>query len=339
MRITQAQLNQHLPPKQWLFVLVGDEPLFMTECMDAIRTSARAAGAAERASFIVERYFNWQHIQQFTQHFSLFSEQRILEINIPTGKPGVDGAKVLETLVNEPPADTTVIISLPKADRDMSNSNWFKALQQGVVLDLASIEPARLPAWIASRLQAQGQNTSEASLQFIAHLVEGNSLAAHQEIQKLGLLYPAGTISDEAVKACVLNVARFDAFQLGESMLQGDSARTMRILTGLQEEGEQAVAVMNPLVWLLRPMLKIKLAVQQGTALNQAMTQAKVFGDRQNIMKRGVDLLQLKHIEAALEKLAEIDRIAKGVKQGDAWLELSRLCVGLARITGRTRRV
>lgn len=338
MRIQAAQLAQHLPPKQQLFILAGDEPLSITESLDQIRAAARQQGAQERASFTVERYFNWQQISQFLQSFSLFAEKRILEINIPTGKPGVDGAKALQQLATQTVEDTTIIITLPAPDRDMTNSGWYEALsQQGVLLVQNQVPLAQLPDWIGQRLALQQQSADESSRRFIAEQVEGNLLAAHQEIQKLGLLYPPGPLSDEAIRQCVLNVARFDVSQLGEAMLQGDPARTLRIIEGLREEGETAVAVMNPLIWLFRPLLQVRLAMQQGQSAQTAMTQARLFGDRQLLVKRALDLLPHKPVEAAVQKLAEIDRIAKGVGQGDAWLELSRLSTGIARIAANRK--
>ncbi len=333
MRIQAAQLAQHLPPKQSLFVLAGDEPLSITEAMDQIRAASRQHGAQERASFTVERYFNWAQVSQFLQSFSLFAEHRILEINIPTGKPGVEGAKALQQLAEQPTADTTIIITLPAPDRDMTSSAWYEALlQRGVLLILNQVPLAQLPEWITQRLAIQQQTADEASRRFIAEQVEGNLLAAHQEIQKLGLLYPPGPLSEAAIRQCVLNVARFDVSQLGEAMLQGDQSRVMRIIEGLREEGETAVAVMNPLVWLFRPLLQVRQAMQNGQSVQTALSQARLFGDRQLLVKRAVEFLPQKHIEAALQKLSEIDRIAKGVGQGDAWLELSRLCSGIARM-------
>lgn len=333
MRIQAAQLAQHLPPRQHLFVLAGDEPLSVTESLDQIRAAARQHGAQERASFTVERYFNWGQISQFLQSFSLFAEQRILEISIPTGKPGVEGAKALQQLAEMPVADTTIIITLPAPDRDMTNSTWFEALSQhGVLLILNQVPLPQLPEWIAQRLALQQQTADEASRRFIAEQVEGNLLAAHQEIQKLGLLYPPGALSEEAIRQCVLNVARFDVSQLGAAMLQGDPVRTLRIIEGLREEGETAVAVMNPLIWLFRPLLQVRLAMQNGQPVQSALTQARLFGDRQQMVKHAVEFLPQKHIEAALQKLSDIDRMAKGVGDGDAWLELSRLCTGIARM-------
>jgi DNA polymerase-3 subunit delta len=337
MRLAQAQLESHLKQGlQALYVLAGDEPLAQRECLDAIRAAARAQGYDERMSLTVERNFNWQQLQNYGQSISLFASRRLLELSIPSGKPGIDGGKALVALAAKAIPDTTVIIILPTLERDVKNSTWFNALEaQAQTISLNEIDAASLPKWIASRLAQQGQHTSVQTLEFLAHQVEGNLLAANQEVQKLGLLYPQGELSDEIVREAVLNVSRYDAFQLGEAVLQGDAERTVRILQGLQDEGENAVAVMNPLMWVLRPLVRIKQAEMRGENINNAMTSARIYGDRQALVKRALSRLSLRQLEAALQKLADIDRTAKGVMLGDAWLEISRLCFGLARVKGR----
>jgi DNA polymerase-3 subunit delta len=340
MQLALAQLEKHLTQSlRPLYILVGDEPLAQRESLDAIRAAARAQGYDERTTLTVERYFNWQQIQSYGQSISLFASLRILEINIPSGKPGVDGSKALQTLANSPIPDTSVVIILPKLERDAANSAWFSALEKNAVtLTLNEIDAANLPKWIANRLALQGQHTSQQTLEFLAHQVEGNLLAANQEVQKLGLLYPQGELSDASVREAVLNVSRYDAFQLGEAVLAGDAARTVRILQGLQDEGENAVAVMSPLMWVLRPLVRIKQAEMRGENMVNAMTNARIYGDKQALVKRALARLNLKQLEAALQKLADIDKTAKGVLLGDAWLEISRLCFGLARIgTAKTQ--
>ncbi len=337
MRLIQSQLELHLKQGlQALYVLAGDEPLAQRECLDAIRAEARAQGYDERTSLTVERNFNWQQLQNYGQSMSLFASRRLLELSIPSGKPGVDGSKVLQALAAKPLPDATVVIILPTLERETKNSVWFNALEtQAQTITLNEIDAANLPKWISSRLAQQGQHTSTQTLEFLAHQVEGNLLAANQEVQKLGLLYPKGELSDEIVREAVLNVSRYDAFQLGEAVLQGDAERTVRILQGLQDEGENAVAVMNPLMWVLRPLVRIKQAEMRGENINNAMTSSRIYGDRQALVKRALSRLSLRQLEAALQKLADIDRTAKGVMLGDAWLEISRLCFGLAKVKGR----
>jgi DNA polymerase-3 subunit delta len=339
MRLQPQQLVQHLQKGlQPLYVLVGDEPLAQRECLDAIRAEARCQGFDERSSFAVERNFNWQQVASFGRSMSLFASRRLLEISIPSGKPGTDGGKVLQTLATEAMTDTVVIVVLPKLDRDGRNSAWFGALEQaGVSITLQEVEAAQLPQWIAQRLALQGQQTDSETLGFLAHQVEGNLLAAHQEIQKLGLLYPAGILTGNQVREAVLNVSRYDAFQLGEAVLTGDTERTVRILQGLQDEGAQPVAVMNPLMWVLRPLVRVKQAEARGENLANAMQSARIYGDRQVLVRQALARLSLRQLQAALLKLAEIDKTAKGIMHGDAWLEISRLCFGLARVANRVR--
>jgi len=340
MRLPPQQLSRHLAEGlQPCYVLTGDEPLAQRECLDAIRQTARKHGYEERTSLTVDRYFNWQQITAFGQSSSLFASQRILEINIPTGKPGIEGGKVLQELASQPLADTVTIIILPKVDWKDQKSAWYTALEQScVLLLLEEVPSAQLPKWIANRLALQQQQTDNETLEFIAHQVEGNLLAAHQEIQKLGLLYPAGKLSNEDVRASVLNVSRYDAFQLGEAVLAGDAERTARILQGLQDEGVQPVAVMNPLMWVLRPLVRIKQAEARGENVSTAMQQAKVRYNQQALFQRALARLSLRQLQAALFKLAEIDRTAKGLIRGDAWLEISRLCFGLARVARKGSR-
>ncbi len=337
MQLAQAQLQQHLNKTlSPIYVLMGDEPLGQSECLDAIRQAARKDGAEERTNFIIERNFNWQSIQQFGQALSLFASKRMLEISIPNGKPGVEGGKALAALAENIIPDNTTIIILPTLAREVKKSIWFSKLQSAAtVIELNDIAPTQLPQWIAKRLAQQNQSADNASLEFMAHQVEGNLLAAHQEIQKLGLLYPEGEISAEDIQAGVLNVSRYDAFKLGEAVLAGNPERTSRILQGLQNEGEQPVAVMNPLIWVLRPLVRVKQAQANGESINSAMTSARIYGNRQQQTKDALSRLSLPQLEAALQKLCDIDRIAKGIMIGDAWLELSRLCFGLARIRSR----
>ncbi|PPD48002.1 MAG: DNA polymerase III subunit delta [Methylotenera sp.] len=337
MRLTQAQLEPHLKQGlQPIYVLVGDEPLAQRECLDAIRVAATTQGFDERTSLIVERSFNWQQVQNFGQSISLFSSRRLLELNIPNGKPGVEGAKALQALATKTLPDTSVIIILPTLERDAKNSAWFSTLESHTqVITLSEVDATNLPKWIANRLAQQGQHTSIQTLEFLAHQVEGNLLAANQEVQKLSLLYPQGELSDEVVREAVLNVSRYDPFQLGEAVLAGDAERTVRILQGLQDEGETAVAVMNPLMWVLRPLVRIKQAEMRGANLTAAMTNARIYGDKQALVKRALTRLSLRQLDAALQKLVDIDKMAKGVMLGDAWLEISRLCFGLAKVRSR----
>ncbi|HEY8085618.1 MAG TPA: DNA polymerase III subunit delta, partial [Methylophilaceae bacterium] len=254
------------------------------------------------------------------------------EIHIPNGKPGTDGSKALQAYVSDLPPDTLTLITLPRIEKK-EQGVWYQKLEQAATM--VAVEPVeidRLPAWIGRRLNAQGQLGDTETLEFIANQVEGNLLAAHQEIQKLGLLFPQGRLSIEEVRDAVLNVSRFDAFQLGDAMLAGDASRTAKVLDGLQAEGVQPVALLGLLIWLLRGAVKVKTAQAQGTDLASAFGQARIWGDRQNVMRQALNRLSLKQLQATLLKAAEIDKINKGLEYGSSWLELSRLCLGVAKM-------
>lgn len=302
------------------------------ESMDSIRRAARQQGYDERQTLLVERGFNWGQLAASGQAMSLFASRRLLEIHIPSGKPGTDGSKALQTYVANLPPDTLTLITLPRIDRKDQGA-WFRTLEESAVMILVyPVELEKLPAWIGRRLAAQGQQADSEILEFISSQVEGNPLAAHQEIQKLGLLLPPGRLDAEAVRVAVLNVSRYDAFQLGDAILAGDTERAARVLDGLRAEGVQPLALLGMLAWLLRGVTRVKAAEVRGENMANAMQQAKIWGDRQALVKRALNRLELRHLYAAMQKMADIDKIAKGVAQGEPWLELGRLALGLARM-------
>ena len=302
------------------------------ESMDSIRRAARQQGYDERQTLLVERGFNWGQLAASGQAMSLFASRRLLEIHIPSGKPGTDGSKALQAYVANLPPDTLTLITLPRIDRKDQGA-WFRTLEESAVMILVyPVELEKLPAWIGRRLAAQSQQADSEILEFISSQVEGNPLAAHQEIQKLGLLLPPGRLDAKAVRVAVLNVSRYDAFQLGDAILAGDTERAARVLDGLRAEGVQPLALLGMLAWLLRGVTRVKAAEVRGENMANAMQQAKIWGDRQALVKRALNRLELRHLYAAMQKMADIDKIAKGVAQGEPWLELGRLALGLARM-------
>ncbi|MFZ1365719.1 MAG: DNA polymerase III subunit delta, partial [Brachymonas denitrificans] len=226
-----------------LYVVHGNEPLLVQEAVDAIRAAARGQGFSERSSHTVTGVgFDWGTVLAATQSLSLFAEKQIVEIHIPSGKPGKDGSQALQQIAEASAGNDAllVVVTLPRLDKATKSSGWFVALEgHGVSVPVESVERQMLPRWIAARLRLQGQQVAagaegEHALRFFADRVEGNLLAAHQEIQKLGLLYPHGELSAEQIEAAVLNVARYDVFKLSEAVLAGQMERTQRMLDGLQ---------------------------------------------------------------------------------------------------------
>jgi DNA polymerase III, delta subunit len=332
MKLAADQLAQHLQRGLGgLYAIYGDDPLLTLEAADAIRTAARASGCDEREVFTVERGFNWQSLMASGNSLSLFASRRLLEIRIPSGKPGTEGSKALEAYCASLPPDTVTLVLLPKLDKSSQNAKWFKALDSaGATVPVYPVDYARLPEWIGRRLAAQNQKADRDTLRFLAERVEGNLLAAHQEIQKLGLLYPEGSLSFDQVKNAVCDVARYDVFKLGDALLEGDAVRSARILDGLRGEGEDPVLILWALSREARQLAKIQMAVKAGTPAPQAMRNAGVWDSRQALVGKALRRLPLDRLQAALKQAADIDRMIKGLLKGDVWDELLQLGLSLA---------
>ena len=332
MKLAADQLAQHLQRGMGeLYAVYGDDPLLTLEAADAIRAAARVSGCEEREVFTVERGFNWQSLLASGNSLSLFASRRLLEIRIPSGKPGTEGSKALEAYCAALPQDTVTLVLLPKLDKATQNSKWFKALDSvGATVPVYPVDYARLPEWIGRRLAAQKQKADRDTLRFLAERVEGNLLAAHQEIQKLGLLYPEGNLSFDQVKNAVCDVARYDVFKLADALLEGDAARATRILDGLRGEGEDPILVLWALSREARQLAKIQVSVQAGAPAPQAMRAAGVWDSRQALVGKALRRLPLPRLQGALKRAADIDRMIKGLLRGDVWDELLQLGLSLA---------
>jgi DNA polymerase-3 subunit delta len=327
MRITPENLSRHLQKQLApLYTVFGDELLLSIEAADLIRTRARQAAYIEREIFTIDHHFNWADLQQRSNSLSLFGERRIMDIRISSGKPGNQGGAVLEAYCRSLPPDTVTLVTLPKIDKQGSATKWFKALEgAGVMIPVFPVERTRLPAWIGQRLGMQEQDAAPDTLQFLADKVEGNLLAAYQELKKLGLLYPAGTLSFDQVKNAVLDVARYDVFKLPGAMMAGDIARYIRMLEGLRGEGTALPLIVNTLAAQIRSLTTIRKGLDSGKPVAQMMSQVRAWGDQQKALESAARRLSLKQLVSALTHAAKIDRISKGIGKGDAWDELLQL--------------
>ena len=332
-----AHLAKTLAP---LYVVTSDEHLLAQQALDKIRSKARQDGFAEREILSVDRSFKWGALLAANQSQSLFGDKKIIDLRIPTGKPGKDGGQALQDYVaqlnSNPCPDNVTIISYPKLDWASQKSAWVTRLQEAAVyLDIPLIERAQLPAWIARGLKEQGQSADRDALEFIADRVEGNLLAAHQEIQKLGLLYQQGALSAEQVQEAVLNVARYDVFKLNEAILQGDVTRLVRMLDGLKGEGEALPLVLWALAEECRALLKIKIGMQDGRPLAVLFKEQRIWGGRERLMEPALRRLSVKTLQSALMNAAQIDKLIKGLRakklSGDAWDAILQLSLSLAR--------
>ncbi len=341
MQVRADQLPQHLAKGlRPLYTVWGDEPLLAQEAGDAIRAAARAAGCTERQVHTVSgAHFDWSSLLGASQAMSLFAERQLIEIRIPGGKPGKDGSEALQRYCDQLSDDIVTLVQLPKLDRTQQSSGWFGALDAaGVTVRVDPIERKALPQWIAQRLAAQGQRVmggdeGQRTLAFFADRVEGNLLAAHQEVQKLGLLYPAGELGFEQIEAAVLNVARYDVFKLGEAVLAGQVARALRMLEGLQAEGEAAVLVHWTLAEDIRALKRVRDAMQGGKPLPMALRENRVWGVRERLFERAVPLLTDNGLAALLDAAQICDGLVKGLRHPDwpldAWESLRRLVLML----------
>lgn len=339
-----AHLGRGLKP---IYTVYGDEPLLVQESSDAIRAAARVAGYVERKVFTVSgAHFGWGQVEGAARAFSLFAERQLIELRIPSGKPGKDGSEALQRYCAKPSGDVLTLVQLPRLDAQQAKSAWFEALDgAGVSIRVEPVERRALPLWIAQRLAAQGQrvqggpnaDSGRHTLAFFADQVEGNLLAAHWEIQKLALLYPAGELSFEQVEAAVSNVARYDIHKLGEAILAGHLARALRVLDGLRAEGEPAVLVHWTLAEDIRTLKRLKEALRAGRPLPLALRENRVWGARERMFERALPLVP-DHCMAGLVEAAQIcDGLVKGLAHPgwppEPWEGLKRLVLMLLRHT------
>ncbi|MEN9658060.1 MAG: hypothetical protein RL571_1525 [Pseudomonadota bacterium] len=313
-----------------LYTLHGDESLLLLEAVQQIRDAAKKTGYIEREVLTVETGFAWSSLEMQGNSFSLFSDKKIIELRILTGKPGTDGGKAIEAYCSNLPPDTITIVTCPKLDKTGQNSKWFQALSaKGEVLEAKNIEHRQLPEWIARRLARQQQKLAPEALQFLADRVEGNLLAAFQEIQKLALLHPAGEISLEDLQTSVANVARYDVFQLGAALLTGDATRFARMLAGLRAEGEAPHLVLWSLAEEIRTLYRLGLGKQRGTPSAQLFKELRIWGEKQKLVEPALARVKAAQLKAALAQAALIDQMNKGVAKGEVWDELMNMCLPL----------
>jgi DNA polymerase-3 subunit delta len=328
MRINTDQVARTLErglARAWL--VVGDEALLTGEAADAVRARARADGYAGRDFFVTDRSFDWAEVSAASRTLSLFAERRILEVRMPTPRPGKEGGAVLAALAADPGPDNLLLVVTTRPEKDTWSSAWFKAFDKhGVVVQAQPVEIGRLPQWISARAARLGLRFEPGAAELLAERVEGNLLAAHQEIEKLALLRADGSANLEAVESAVANSARYDVFQLGEAALAGDAARALRILDGLRAEGVEPPL----LLWALCRDLRALADLRSGVA-KQAFGQAAER--REALVKRAAARAAGQPIVPWFAAAARVDRQFKGQEGpagGDAWTTLTGLVAAMA---------
>ena len=346
MQVAASQLAQQLQKGlRSLYTVHGDDPLLQQEALDAIRSVARAQGYTERTLFtVMGAHFDWGEVLAAGGSMSLFAERQMVEVRIPSGKPGKEGSVALQQLAEAAIGNDGVLtlVILPRLDKASKSTAWFTALEQnGVSVQIDTLERHALPVWIAQRLAQQDQRVQSGeagqhTLQFFADRVEGNLLAAHQEIVKLGLLYPSGELTFEQVERAVLNVARYDVFKLSEAVLSGQPLRVQKMLDGLRAEGEAEVLVHFALAEEIRSLKRVKESVSAGKALPMALRENRIWGPRERLFERVLPRLSLGALNKLLVSAHQVDGVVKGLKSpqwpSDNWQALQRLALRLCRL-------
>ena len=345
MQLAASQLTPHLHKGlRSLYTVHGDEPLLIQEAADAIRAAARTQGYSERTVHTVAgAHFDWSEVLAAGGSLSLFADKQIVEVRVPSGKPGKEGGPALQQLAESAQGNdsTLTIVLLPRLDKMTRGGAWFTALDSfGITVQVEPVERNALPQWIAQRLQQQGQRVvggeeGQRTLQFFADRVEGNLLAAHQEIQKLALLYPEGELGFDKVESAVLNVARYDVFKLSQAVLAGQAARVQRMLDGLQAEGEAEVLVHYTLAEDIRALKRVKDAMAAGRPLPMALREQRIWGPKERLFERVLPRLTMTMLDNLLRSAHLVDGIVKGLKAPDwptdGWQALHRLAMTLCR--------
>ena len=326
------QLSPDLPLKP-LYVIHGEEDLLRVEALDVLRQAARQQGYLNREVYSADSAsFDWQELLHAAGSMGLFADLKLLEIHIPGGKPGKAGGDALQELAGRLPEDTAVVLMLPKLERAQMQAKWFAALaKHGVALEAKAVSGAALPQWIQGRLKQAGLEIEADALSLFAERVEGNLLAAKQEIDKLALLHPRGHLLNVAdAEAAVANVARFDVFQLAGAWMSGDAARTARLLEGLEADGEEPVMLLWALAEDIRILIRLTAALKQGQSVQSVRNSLRLWGDKQTLAPMAVRRISIARLLAALQDCAKIDCMIKGAEVGNAWAEFKHLTLELA---------
>jgi DNA polymerase III subunit delta len=315
-----------------VYLVSGDEPLTVGECADAIRAAAKAAGYAERSVFFIERGFSWDELRHSTRALSLFADRRLFELRMPSGKPD-KGAQVLLDLAAEPPPDTLTLIVTDKLDRKTSEAPWVRAVEKhGAWIQVWPVPAEALPAWLERRAAALGLALEAPAARLIVERVEGNLLAAKQELEILALLADGGAIGESLVMRTVGDSARYDVFQLAEAAAAGEAARALRVLTVLRGEGAEPALILWALVRELRGLWQARErdrtgAYGGGAGWNQAAKPSP----------RALRRLGKMPLAALLQEAARTDRTIKGIMPGDPWSSIIALTMGMAGALQATR--
>jgi DNA polymerase-3 subunit delta len=321
LKLTSDSLKSHLqgePARAYL--ITGDEALLVGEAADAIRARVKRAGFEEREVHFIERVADWDDVRAGSNNLSLFGSRKLIELRLPSGKPGTGGSNAIVDLLAVPNPDNVYLMLTGKLEREQNNAAWVKAFESaGAWLPVWPVETARLPTWLRARAAAVGVDLDDEAVQFIVERTEGNLLAAQQELEKLKLLAPSGRVNLAAAQAGIGDSARFDVFQLGEAALAGDVPRGLRILAGLRSEGVEPTLAL----WSITREIRNTWGTTQAEG---ARGWQKPSAALENAKRRAA---RLPYARLAVRS-SRADRMIKGQHRGDAWDEMALMLVEFA---------
>ena len=333
MRIYPEKLQGHLQ-KQLLpvYLVSGDEPLLVQECCDQIRARAVEQGCSEREVLDAgTTTFNWQDILQSATSMSLFAERRLVELRLPSGKPGAEGSKALCEYLELVGSDDVLLIISGKIDKQSTGSKWYKALDKaGATIQVWPVDARELPRWLQQRVRQSGMDIDRDALQLLCEKVEGNLLAAVQEVEKLKLLASDGQITLDTVTGAVSDNARYKLFDTIDSALRGEAATSLRMLHGLRGEGTEPPVVLWALLREIRTLREARQAVDEGQAAQQALAALRVLKNRMGIRQGALARQDKASLDNLLEQAARVDGSIKGFSDGRHWDNMEVLVMGLA---------
>lgn len=332
VKIQANQLSSHLKNKLApCYLVTGDEHLLVEESLDAIRAAARDGGFGSREMHVATAGFDWGLLAAAGANLSLFAEKRIIELRLPTGKPGRAGGQAIVELVERLGPELMLIVSAPRLDKSAAASKWAKTVdQRGVSLILWPVGVRELPGWINQRMRQSGLLPDRDAVAMIVERVEGNLLAARQEIEKLTLLLGEGPVTAEDVGRAVADMSRFDVYKLTDAALAGDARRALRILAGLEAEGVEPVIVVWALTRELRTLARLGDAVRAREDLAAAMQRAGVWRNRQALVRNCIARHTPDGVNRLLKATARADLAAKGQTRADPWLLAADILAGLS---------
>ncbi len=332
MKIQANQLSSYLGKSLApCYLVTGDEHLLVAEALDAIRAAARDQGFTTRDLHVAATGFDWNQLRASAGNLSLFAEKQIIELRLPTGKPGRVGGQAIVDMIAHAGPELLFVVSTPKLDRSSASSKWAKAIEgAGMMVQVWPIGVRDLPGWIAARMRREGLDPDRGAVNLIAERVEGNLLAASQEIEKLRLLHGEGKVSADDVSHAVANSSRYDVYKLADAALAGDAKRALRILAGLRAEGVEPVIVMWSLTRELRTLAKLDDIIRQGQDLSGGMQKAGVWRNRQGLVRSCVGRHQHGDFHRLLKLARRADAAAKGQLQADPWQLATEIILGLA---------